>query len=70
MIGELDIHGVFVPALLVWALSALVASVLLRRVLRRIGFYRLVWHPALFDAAIFVVLLGGVVSLASIWIDP
>lgn len=69
MIGELNIHGVFVPALLVWALVALVASVLLRRVLRRLGFYRWVWHPALFDVAVFVVLVGGVVSLASIWID-
>jgi hypothetical protein len=68
MIGELNIYGVFVPALLVWALVALMASVLLRRVLRWLGFYRLVWHPALFDVAIFVVLVGGVVSLASNWI--
>jgi hypothetical protein len=70
MIGELNIYGVFVPALLVWALVALLGSVLLRRVLRLAGFYRLVWHPALFDVAIFVVLLGGVVSLASIWMIP
>ncbi|KAG1246737.1 hypothetical protein G6F65_020531 [Rhizopus arrhizus] len=28
-----------------------------RRVLARVGLYRLVWHPALFDLALFVVLL-------------
>ena len=32
----------------------------LRRVLARVGLYRLVWHPALFDLALFVVLLYGV----------
>ena len=70
MIGEVNIYGVFVPALLVWAFVALLATLLLRRVLLSLGFYRLVWHPALFDVAIFVVLVGGVVSLASNWIIP
>lgn len=68
MIGEFNIDGVFLPALLVWALVALLGSMLLRRVLRWAGFYRLVWHPVLFDVAIFIVLVGGVVSLASTWI--
>jgi hypothetical protein len=59
--------GVFVPGLLVWALLALVLSGMVRRLLRRWGVYRLVWHPPLFDAAIFLVLLGGVVAVAD-WI--
>jgi len=58
MIGELDVYGVFVPALLVWAAGATLLTLMLRTVLRRIGFYRLVWHGALFDAALFVILLG------------
>jgi hypothetical protein len=69
VIGELSLYGVFVPALLVWAFLAVLGTVVLRKVLRPIGFYRLVWHPALFDVAIFVILLGGVVALATHWVS-
>jgi len=53
-----------VPSLLLWLVIAYVLSALLRAQLRRLGFYRLVWHRALFDFAIFVCLLGGVVYLS------
>jgi hypothetical protein len=62
--GEIDIGGVFLPALLVWAVVALGLGAILRRVLTWIGAYRLVWHPALFDMAVFVVLVGVVAALA------
>ncbi|MGN6389063.1 MAG: DUF1656 domain-containing protein [Burkholderiaceae bacterium] len=65
MIGEVSLYGVYVPWLLVLALLALAASRLLARVLARFGFYRLVWHPALFDAALFVIVLGALVALSS-----
>jgi Protein of unknown function (DUF1656) len=61
---ELDIAGVLVPSLLLWLVIAYVLSALLRAQLRRLGFYRLVWHRALFDFAVFVCLLGGVVYLS------
>jgi hypothetical protein len=62
---ELDIDGVLVPALLLWLLVAYGLSLLLRPILRRSGFYRLVWHRALFDFAIYVCLLGSVIYLSS-----
>ncbi len=62
---ELDIAGVLMPALLLWCVVAYALSALLHAGLRRIGFYRLVWHPALFDFALFICLLGGVVYLSS-----
>ncbi len=43
---------------------AFALSLPLRRLLAATGFYRLVWHRPLFDLALFVVLLGGVVTLA------
>jgi Protein of unknown function (DUF1656) len=67
MIGEIDVQGVLVAPLLVWMLIALVLNALLRRALAWTGFYRLVWHRALFDASLYVVLLGGVVALTSFW---
>jgi hypothetical protein len=61
---EIDIYGVLVPALLLWLIVAYALSAVLRRLLQRVGFYRLVWHRALFDFALFVCLLGGVVYLS------
>ncbi|UIY44850.1 DUF1656 domain-containing protein [Methylobacterium radiotolerans] len=43
---------------------AFALSLPLRRLLAATGFYRLVWHRPLFDLALYVVLLGGVVTLA------
>jgi Protein of unknown function (DUF1656) len=65
MIGELDLYGVFVPSLFVWMLAAFLLSLLLRRALSWSGFYHLVWHRPLFDLALYVVLLGVVVALAT-----
>jgi Protein of unknown function (DUF1656) len=61
---EIDIAGVLVPSLLLWLVIAYALSALLRAQLRRLGFYRLVWHRALFDFAVFVCLLGGIVYLS------
>ena len=61
---EIDIAGVLVPSLLLWLVIAYALSILLSAQLRRLGFYRLVWHRALFDFAMFVCLLGGVIYLS------
>jgi hypothetical protein len=70
MIGEIDVYGVFVPPLLVWVAATLPITAGLRRVLRWLGFYRLVWHRPLFDLALLVIVLGGVVALATRWTTP
>lgn len=63
MIGEADIDGVFISAVLVSALIALGLSFVVRRLLALIGAYRFVWHPALFDTALFVILWAVVIAL-------
>jgi hypothetical protein len=70
MIGEISIGGVYVPSLLLWALIAFVLNVGLRRILAVTGFYRLVWHRALFDTALFVILLACVVGVSSSLLEP
>ena len=70
MIGEINIYGVFVPPLLLWVAAALPLTALLRRGLARFGFYRFVWHRPLFDFALLVVVLGGVVGVTSRWLVP
>jgi hypothetical protein len=59
MIGEFNLYGIYLPWLLVQGVFALFLGWAVRRVLARVGFYRYVWHPALFDLALFVVLLYG-----------
>jgi hypothetical protein len=59
MIGELSLYGLYVPWILVLCLLSLGCARLLSRLLARWGLYRFVWHPALFDAALFIILLGG-----------
>ena len=62
MIGEFDIYGVYFPAFAVFAAIALLLQVVIKRLLNACGFYRLVWHPALFDLAIYVILIGVVTA--------
>ncbi len=61
MIGEIDIFGVFVPAPLVLMLIAYLINIVVRAVLTRAGFYRLVWHRSIFDLGIYVFVLAAVV---------
>ena len=69
MIGEFDIYGVYFPAFAVFAAIAFLLQIVIKRPLDAIGFYRLVWHRALFDLAIYVILLG-VVTAAGVAILP
>jgi hypothetical protein len=62
---EIDVFGVLVPTLLLWLVVTYVLCAIVRPVVARTGFYRLVWHRALFDLALFLCLLGGVVFLSS-----
>ena len=67
MIGEFDIYGVYFPAFAVFAAIALLLQIfVINRILRAGGFYRWVWHRALFDLAIYVILLGVVTAAGAI----
>jgi hypothetical protein len=59
MTAEISLHGLYVPTLLLLALAALACTRVLGKLLLRLGFYRFVWHPALFEFALFGILLGG-----------
>jgi hypothetical protein len=67
MIGEVSIYGLYVPPLLLLTLAALVVARLFNLVLAKTGFYRLVWHPALFDLSLFVIVLGALTYYTRNW---
>jgi hypothetical protein len=62
VIGEFDIYGVYVPAFAIYAAIALLLQIAIIRLLDARGFYRLVWHRALFDLTIYVIVLGVVTA--------
>ncbi|MFM0632391.1 DUF1656 domain-containing protein [Paraburkholderia xenovorans] len=64
MPSEIDVYGVFVPSLLVLMLLAFGLTSIVRGLLSRSGFYRRVWHRSMFNASIYIVMLGALQALA------
>ena len=65
MLDEVNFLGIYFSGALVAAGVAWVALMIVRRLLRWVGFYRLVWHPALVDIALF-----GILWCLSAWALP
>ena len=68
MISEVDVYGMLVTPMLLWVGAALLVAALVRHALGRLGAYRFVWHRPLFDLALLVIVLGGVVALQARWL--
>ncbi|HEX3505298.1 MAG TPA: DUF1656 domain-containing protein [Xanthobacteraceae bacterium] len=60
---EINIFGVYVAPLAVLMVVAWLIFVVLRRVANRFGLLRHVWHPALFELAVYVIILSSIVQL-------
>jgi uncharacterized membrane protein len=65
MIAEVNLFGVFINGGLVSAAAAALLLIALRKLLSAAGAYRWVWHPALVDVALFVLLWGFVAGADS-----
>ncbi len=61
MMTELNIAGVYVAPIVGYCVVAGILFLLCRWVLTMIGFWRLVWHPGLFEVGLFVSILSLVV---------
>ena len=62
MTGSFEWLGLELPWLMPLAVAALLLLWILRRALVARGLYRWVWHPALFDTALYVLLLQALSS--------
>ncbi|MBS1169252.1 MAG: efflux system rane protein [Burkholderiaceae bacterium] len=65
MIGEFNFLGMSFPWLFLTSLLSFGATGIVRLWLARQGLYRHIWHPALFDLALFVIVLGLSISVFS-----
>ncbi|CEG10133.1 efflux system membrane protein [Afipia felis] len=61
MIKEINFAGVLLPPLMGYGLVAALLWLATRFVLSRTGLYRFIWHPPLFNTALYVILLSIVV---------
>ena len=64
MIEEMHVLGMYMPAPLLWAILAGLATALLGRLIRRLPIYHVDWHPGLFDLTLFLLLWWGLVALS------
>ena len=64
---ETNLFGIYVaPAAIILSAAAIV-FLALRRATDRFGVLRRVWHPALFELAVYVILASGLTFLAVHW---
>ena len=61
---ELDLFGVIVPSLLLWSVIAYVLGRIASKLIARAGLHRRIWHPALFDVALYVCLIASLVFVS------
>ena len=62
MIKEISFGGVYLPPMVGYLLGTALVWWLLRYAIGRLGLYRFVWHPPLFNAALYVILLSAFVT--------
>jgi hypothetical protein len=58
MFSEIHVGGVLLAPIVVYASAAMLIFLALRFVLGRIGVIRRLWHPALFELALYVSILS------------
>ena len=60
-----DLFGVYVAPISVMLVVAWVVTIALRRIAVRFGLLRYVWHPALFVAAVYMIVLSSIVLIVA-----
>jgi protein AaeX len=63
--AEVNVFGVYVAPISVMMVAAWMVTIALRRAAARFGLMPHVWHPALFEFAIFMIVLSSMVLIAA-----
>jgi protein AaeX len=61
---EINLLGVYVAPISVLMVAAWIVTITLRWVAARFGLLRYVWHPALFVASIYLIVLSSITFVA------
>ncbi len=60
---ELNIFGVYIAPMVGMMVASYLVLFVLRRIMLATGLLRLVWHPALFQVALYLIVLSVIVLL-------
>ena len=58
---EVDILGVYVAPIVPLMIVAFLVTLVLRWVALMLGLFRWIWHPALLELSVYLIVLAGVV---------
>jgi hypothetical protein len=62
---EINLFGVYVAPISMMLIAAWLILIPLRRIANHFGLWRSVWHPALFEFAIYMIVLSSIVLLVA-----
>jgi hypothetical protein len=65
--NEINLFGLYVAPIAVILAVAWVVYVVIRRAGDRFGLWRQVWHPALFELALYVMIVSSIVLVMARW---
>ena len=65
--NEINLFGIYVAPIVVILAVAWIAYLVVRRVGDRFGLTPLVWHPALFELALYVIIVSSIVVMIARW---
>ncbi len=63
--AEVNLFGVYVSPMSVMLVAAWVVTIAMRRFVARFGLLHHVWHPALFMAAVYMIVLSSMVLIVA-----
>jgi hypothetical protein len=64
---EINLFGIYVAPIVLIMAVAWVVYLLVRRAGDRFGLTLLVWHPALFELALYVIIVSSIVVMIARW---
>jgi protein AaeX len=64
-LAEVNVFGVYVAPISVIVVVAWLVLIALRRVANHFGLLRHVWHPALFEFAVYIIVLSSTVLIVA-----
>jgi protein AaeX len=62
---EVDLFGVYVAPMSVMMVAAYAVLFCFRKVAARLGWFDFIWHPGLFEFALYMVILSGIVLMTA-----
>ena len=65
--NEINLFGLYVAPIVMILGVAWIIYLLLRRTGDRVGLSEQVWHPALFDLALYVIIVSSIVVVIARW---